>query len=59
MRALVYYNGDKYLNIEADEMVTDCGFLKVYKDGNMIAMFGEEIVDCAILNEKKEDKYNV
>lgn len=54
MRAIIKYNKDDYINIEGDFIEHDCGWVKVYLNGNLVAMFGEEIVNCAYLSRKGE-----
>ena len=56
MRAIIYFSKDKYINIAGDSIDTDCGWIKVYNGDRLVAIFGEEIVDCAYISEKKEDK---
>lgn len=54
MRAIVYFRKDDYINIPADEIEHDCGWFKVYKDDKLVACFGEEIVDCVYMTERKD-----
>lgn len=56
MRAIVYFTfnkGSQYLNIPADRINYECGWIFIYQEDNLVAIFGEEIVDCCYLSNKE------
>ena len=56
MRAVVYFRKDDYINIPATEIEHDCGWFKIYNGDKMAACFGEEVVDCIYMTERKDSK---
>lgn len=58
-RCVIFSNDGNIVNLKAEEMHEDEGFLKVYNDKNeLVAMFRQENIKAAYLTETKKMKEN-
>ena len=54
MKVIVKFNKTEYVNIPADELQEENGFVYVYKGGLLRGIFSVQIIDMIYLSEVRE-----